>query len=145
MLRASAKFGRAPGCPFGDDGFDDAGLEEPARDCIAPAVTLQRFDKHDSWGDRWPQTVVAKGADERECPCRAFGEAADASAVDDQHRSAGLVELTIADSSHDRVGTRLLTRGRFTDLGSQFGEVVVGRVEDVTSFEFGAHGDLEQF
>ena len=56
-----------------------------------------------------------------------------------------MVELTIADASHDRVGARLLTRGRFTDFCSQFGEVVVGRVEDVTSFEFGAQSDLEQF
>ena len=59
--------------------------------------------------------------------------------------SAGLVELTIADASHDRVGAGLLTCGRFANFGSEFGEVVVGRFEDVTKFEFGAHRDLEQF
>ena len=108
-------------------------------------MTLQRFDEYDGWGDRRPQTVLAKGSDERERPCRAFGEAADASAVDDQHGSAGLVELTIADASHDRVGAGLLTCGRFANFGSEFGEVVVGRFKDVTKFEFGAHRDLEQF
>ncbi len=97
-------------------------------------MALQRFDEHDGCGDRRPQTVIAKGSDERERPCRAFGEAADASAVDDQHGSAGLVELTIADASHDRVGARLLTRSRFADFSSQLGEVVVGRFKDVTAF-----------
>ena len=51
-----------------------------------------------------------------------------------------LVESTIADASHDRVGARLLTRGRFADFCSQLGEVVVGRFKDVTTFEFGALG-----
>ena len=145
MSCASAKFGRAPGCPLGDERFDDAGLEEPVRGCIAPAVALQRFDEDDGGGDRWPETVVAKGANERESSCRAFGKAADTSAVDDQQGSAGVMELTIADAAHDRVGARLLTRCRFADFSSQFGEVVVGRFEDVATFEFGAHGDLEKF
>ena len=53
------------------------------------------------------------------------------------------MELTIAES-HDRVGARLLTRGRFANFCSQLGEVVVGRFKDVTTFEFGAHGHLQQ-
>ena len=48
-----------------------------------------------------------------------------------------MVELTIADALHDRVGARLLTRGRFTDFCSQFGEVVVGRFEDVCGVHVG--------
>ncbi len=89
--------------------------------------------------------MVAKGADECECACRALGEATDAAAVDDQQGSAGLVELTIADASHDRVGARLLTRCRLADFSSEFGKVVVGRLQNVATFELGAHGELEQF
>ena len=63
---ASANFGRAPGCQFGDKGFDDAGLEEPVRGGIAPAVALQRFDENGGWCDRWPLTVIAEGSDESE-------------------------------------------------------------------------------
>ncbi len=58
---------------------------------------------------------------------------------------AGLVELTIADASHDRVGARLLTRCGLADFGGEFGEVVVGCVEYVATFEFGTHRNLEQF
>lgn len=49
------------------------------------------------------------------------------------------MELTIADASHDRVGAGLLTRSRFADFSSEFGEVGVGCSKDVTAFEFGAH------
>ena len=145
MSCLSAKFGRASGGSLGDNGFDDTGLEEPVRVCIAPAVALERFDEYHGWGDWWPESFVAKGANERKCSCRAFGEAADASAVDDQHELAGLVELTIADASHDRVGSRLLTHCWFADFGDEFREVIVGCVEYVATFEFGTHGNLEQF
>jgi len=139
----SAKLGGASGGSFGDNGFDDAGLEEPVRLCVASAVALERFDEYDGWGDRWPESLVAKSANERKGSCRAFGETADTSAVDDQHVLAGLVELTIADASHDRVGSRLLTRCWFADFGDEFGEVLVGCVKYVATFEFGTHGNLE--
>ena len=58
---------------------------------------------------------------------------------------AGLVELAIADAPHDRVGAGLLTRCWFADFGGEFGEVVIGCVEYVATFEFGTHGNLEQF
>lgn len=54
------------------------------------------------------------------------------------------MELLIADASHDRLSARLLTRCRLANFGSQLGEVNIGRFKDITSFEFGAHGDLEQ-
>ena len=57
--------------------FDDAGLEESVRVCVASAVALERFDEYDGWGDRWPDSVVAKGAYECEGSGRPFGEAAD--------------------------------------------------------------------
>ena len=142
---AAAKLGCAPGGSLGDNGFDDTGLEEPVRVCIASAVALQRFDEHDGWCDRWPESVVAKGSYECEGSCRAFGEASDASAIDDQHESAGVVELTIADASHDRVGASLLTRCWFADFGGEFGEVVVGCVEYVATFDFSTHRNLQQF
>ena len=56
-----------------------------------------------------------------------------------------MVELTISDPSHDRVGARLLSRCRLADFSSEFGEVVVGRLENVAAFELGTDGDLEQF
>ena len=93
----------------------------------------------------WPEVASAKGAHESKGPCGAFGEAADGSAVEDQHQSAGLVQLAIADASHDRVGARLLACSRFAHFCGQFGEVVVGRVERVAAFEFGTYGDLEKF
>jgi len=58
---------------------------------------------------------------------------------------AGVVELTIADASHDRIVSSLLTLCWFADIGGEFGEVVVGRFEYVTTFEFGTHGNLQQF
>ena len=138
-------FGRASGGSLGDNGFDDTGLEQPVRVCIAPAVALERFDKYHGWGDRRPESVVAKSANERKSSRRAFGEAADTSAVDDQHVLASLVELTIADASHDRIGSRLLTLCWFADFGGEFGEVVGGCIQYVETFEFGTHGNLQQF
>ena len=55
------------------------------------------------------------------------------------------MELTIADASYDRVGAGLLTCGRFANFCSQLAEVVVCCFKDVTTFEFGAHRDLEEF
>jgi len=55
------------------------------------------------------------------------------------------VQLAIADASRDRVGSSLLTRCGFADFGAEFGEVIVCRFEYVATFEFGAHGNLEQF
>ena len=143
MSCASAQSGCAPCGALGYDCVDDAGLEESVCVGFSAAVTVQRFDEYDRRSDRWPEPVVAKCADDCECSWRALGEAADASAVDDQHESAGLVELTIADATHDRVRTRLLTRGRLAKFGSEVGEVGIGRFEDITSFELGAHRDLE--
>lgn len=125
-------------------GVGHAGLQEPVRGCITAAVALQRFDEYDGWSDRWPETVISKGANEGECPRGVFGKTADPSAVDDQHGPASLVELTIADASHDRVA-RLLTSCRSADFCGQFGEVVGGRFEHVAAFEFGAYGHLEEF
>ncbi len=90
-------------------------------------------------------SLLTGGRYERERLSRPFGETTDASAVDDQHGSAGLVGFTIADARHDRVRTRSLTRCRFANFVSELGEVGIGCFEDVTTFEFGAHRNLKQF
>ncbi len=55
------------------------------------------------------------------------------------------MQLSISNASNDHVGAVLLPGRGFTNFGAQLADVVVGGIESVSSFEFGAQCNLEKF
>ena len=123
--------------------FHDACLEQPVDVRVFAGMALQAFNEHDGGNDGRPQPVDAERLDECERLCGSLCEFTQATAIENQHASAGFGEGVVANSPNDRFGASAVAVGRLSDFDGELRKVVVGRVECVSSFELGPDGDLQ--
>ena len=142
---STPKLGGASCGPFAHDRFDDAHFQESIGVCIAPRVSLQRFDENHAGHDGWPQLLIGKGLNQRSSGFRSSGQARESATVEDEQGSARLVECATSNAPRNHFGFGTQAGTGFADVSFELGEVELGLGDCILAFDLGSKRALKQF